>query len=331
MKICIFQHGKISLPVIGYGGIQRITENICYKLVDSGHDITLVTIDDSTIQYEGLKVLKYSFEDLENIRYGRIPIDHFFDGDIFLSHTSGPHQSFNFGQSKCEWFAWCHGDLGEAVGAENQIFVSNNQAKLHIERNKANKHCKNIYVCNGGINVDNLNFSEGPHDKIVWFGRLCRDKGIHILSSVAERINQKIIVAGNITNENVSQVLNHNLINYYGEIKTDAEKCKLFSNAKCYIHTSTFNDPFPLTILEAQACGIPVITFANGSMKESCRFQSLVFSDYTKFVNGLKSHKFSEYEPLTISNWAKEKFSFTNVAKNLIQIFNKSNEHLYIK
>ena len=272
MKICLFDHHNNPYPIQGYGGIERINQLLFESLSENGYDITLICVEGSTINLnmENSKIISLPFEELENIRYGKIPVSKYFNGDIFQTHTSSTkHCNFDFKGFTGKWVATCHG-YNEWVGAKYQSFVSNNQYEQHIRDGLIENTVEYTFITNGAINSNILKYIDGPHNKLVWLFRICNDKGVDRLIEIAEKLNETIIVAGNIVDNNLfERLIKLSNIEYYGVIKTEEEKINFFANAKASLHTSIFEDPFPLTILEAQMCGIPVVTWANGSVKES--------------------------------------------------------------
>ena len=56
-------------------------------------------------------------------------------------------------------------------------------------------------------------------------------------------------------------------IKWIGEVN-DEERNRLMSEAKCFLHPVSFREPFGLTLIEAMACGCPVVAFGRGSIRE---------------------------------------------------------------
>ena len=80
-----------------------------------------------------------------------------------------------------------------------------------------------------------------------------------------------------------------NNVEWVGKIEGDVQKRKFYSQAKVSIHCSTFEDPCPTTVLESQSCGIPVISYANGSLSEICYYDNLIYDSLDHFTKNLNN------------------------------------------
>ncbi len=322
MKICLFDHHDNKYPIKGYGGIERVNQLLYITLCEAGYDTTLICVKGSDINVPNGKVIDLDFNELENIRYGRTPVSNYFNDGIFQTHTSSSkHCNFNFEGFNGKWIATCHGDT-EWAGCSYQAFVSKTQYKKHISDGLIEGDPKKIYILNECVDSRKLKYTEGDHDSIVWLGRICHPKGVDRLISIANEIKEDILVAGNVHDESIfNEMLKCQYIKYIGTIETEEDKVKFFSRAKLSLHTSNFSDPFPLTILEAQHCGIPVITWGNGSMIESNFSEENVCNSLEEIANRIKLNSYLNYDHNEIEKWSKSRFSEKNLLENYTKAY----------
>jgi len=92
--------------------------------------------------------------------------------------------------------------------------------------------------------------------------------------SAAKRSKQKLIVAGGATCEtdekyfeSVKPMIDGKQIKYIGEV-SPKKKNELLGNAKALLFPTIWEEPFGLVMIEAMACGTPVIAFSKGSVPE---------------------------------------------------------------
>jgi glycosyltransferase involved in cell wall biosynthesis len=325
MKIGLFDHHDYPYPTNGIGGIVGLNELLFNELGVLGWDVTLICTDKSTItpRFDNQDVIKLPHSVLEDIRWGRVEVEDYFEGDIFHTHTSSTHHcDFNF-NSEMKWVATCHG-CQEWAGATNQVFVSHNQYLQHKRDGLLESLIKRAFVVNGCANEEDYYYEEGTHDKLVWIGRIDGAKAERLLQ-VAPLINEDIYVAGDATPEwqwLKDAILALPNIKYVGYISGEKAKREFFSTAKASLHLSTFEDPFPVSVIEAQHCGIPVITWANGSMFESNYTSNNVFHNKEYFVNYINNELYKTCcDFKKISRWSHNKFSAFNYAENYIDVF----------
>ena len=111
---------------------------------------------------------------------------------------------------------------------------------------------------------------------LMFLGRLDQVKGAHTAIEVAKRTNHKLIVAGNIPDtpdnyqyykENLEPQFDGEQIIYIGAID-DRKKNEYLGKAKALLFPIEWDEPFGIVMIEAMACGTPVIGFNRGSVPE---------------------------------------------------------------
>lgn len=120
-----------------------------------------------------------------------------------------------------------------------------------------------------------------PNDKpaggyIAYLGRVIESKGVHLAIAAAKKAGVKLKIAGkhytghgkdDYWQEKILPELDSS-IEYVGFIKGDAEKQEFLGNADALIVPSTFDEPFGMVLIEALACGTPVIGLDSGAIPE---------------------------------------------------------------
>jgi glycosyltransferase involved in cell wall biosynthesis len=123
-----------------------------------------------------------------------------------------------------------------------------------------------------GIDLKKFSFNPGYGEELLFFGRIHHDKGTREAIEIARSSNRKLIIAGIIQDEDYFKqyiephIDNRNVV-YVGSADP-VKRNNLLGNALALLHPINFNEPFGLSVIEAMACGTPVIAFNRGSMPE---------------------------------------------------------------
>lgn len=325
IKVCLYDHHEYIIPTDGIGGViglfQILYEEL-YKYDDI--DLTLIVNDKSTLTSKtNFNVIKLPFSEIENIRFGRVPVAKYFNGDIFYTNSSGRHTDFDFKSFNGKWISTCHGCQEWVGNSDCQIFVSNNQLSQHFRDNLFDSYSNNYKVIHNGVDTKKLHYVDGPHDRIVWMGRVDGAKAER-LYDIALNSKEKILAAGWYTEDWLwlfDKIMNTGNVEWVGKIEGDSNKVEFYRNAKISIHCSTFEDPCPTTVLEAQSCGVPVLSYANGSLKEISLYQDLVFDEFDEFMNKLNNLDVSKYSSNSLVEFIEENFSCRIYGNNFYKIF----------
>ncbi|HYE22798.1 MAG TPA: glycosyltransferase, partial [Verrucomicrobiae bacterium] len=132
-----------------------------------------------------------------------------------------------------------------------------------------------IGVVPNGINHELYTFNPTMGDYLLYLGRLNHEKGIKTALEIAKKTNQKLVVAGNMVGaeewtyfmHEVQPHLNEENVKFMGQVDFN-DKVRLLSGAKALLFPIDRREPFGLVMIEAMACGTPVLAFRKGSVPE---------------------------------------------------------------
>lgn len=123
-----------------------------------------------------------------------------------------------------------------------------------------------------GIPTEHYRLSEHPGEHLLYFGRIHPDKGTAEAIEVAQRTGRRLDIAGIIQDHDyfrraVEPHLDGHRVRYLGPIDSSLRP-RTLSEAHALLHLIDFDEPFGYSVIEAMACGTPVIAYARGSMPE---------------------------------------------------------------
>ncbi len=271
-----------SVPPVRYGGTERVIFYLTEELVALGHDVTLFASADSITNAHLIpgceKALRHDMDAsdafiihlnmLQNVvdRSSEYDIIHFHTGNLHYALTryiKTPHITTlhkRLDNSEADFFHKKYADIPV-------VSVSDEQRKDMPGRNwKAT-----VY---DGIPEKQYDFSASHRGYLAFLGSAAPEKGIIEAIEIAQRADMPLKIAAKIDkadeaffNEAVKPLLADPRIEFIGEIN-NTEKNYFLGDAYALLYPIKYPDPFGLTMVEAMACGVPVIAFRCGSVEE---------------------------------------------------------------
>lgn len=290
MKIAQLSSLIERTPPKRYGGIERVVHYLTEELVKRGHDVTLFASGDSETHAKLVASSSRSLRQLHTAdasAFTMLNITRVYkmadDFDIIHNHIDflafpaayfSPTPTINtfHGQFNLE-----NRNIFEEYKNLNFISISDAQRQQGPALNW-------LATIHHGIQIEKFPFKDKPKDYLLFVGRISLEKGTHIAMDVALALDKELIIAAKLDkvdvdyfNKYVAPRLSNGKIHWVGEVN-DRKRNKLMSEALCLLHPITWREPFGLNMIEAMACGCPVVAFNKGSTPE------IVIDNKTGFV-----------------------------------------------
>ncbi|MEM4004916.1 MAG: glycosyltransferase, partial [Desulfurococcaceae archaeon] len=178
-----------------------------------------------------------------------------------------------------------------------------------------------------GIEVDRYPFSKDKGDYLVYLGRIDSSKGVHIAVRASRRAGEKLVLMGPVADQSYFDALIRPFIDgrnltYLGEVDFET-KVEVLSHAKALIYPVQYEEFFGLAMVEALACGTPVIGFAKGSVREIVKngLTGFVVNNEDEIIEAVK--RLHTIDPLACRRDVENRFSAENAVKKYEEIYTK--------
>jgi glycosyltransferase involved in cell wall biosynthesis len=157
------------------------------------------------------------------------------------------------------------------------VFEKYNARGHYVAISDSDRHARLDYVAtiHHGIDMDHFEPGVGPGDYLLFFGRIHPEKGTLEAIDVAQKAELPLIIAGIIQDQDyfersIEPRLDGERVTYVGPVGPDRRR-DLLAGARALLHLVSFDEPFGFSVVEAMACGTPVIAHPRGSMPEIVR------------------------------------------------------------
>lgn len=280
MRIGLIAPPFIPVPPPLYGGTELFVAQLATGLKRRGFDVVVYTNGESTVDVETRWTYEEAAWPIANEIYANLKdIDHAAwavkdaAGECDLLHlNNAPGISYGRFVAQPMVYTVHHpkeqslSDYYAQYPEVHYVAISKFQKSLEcMPRMRAIPH---------GLETSLYQLREKKQGYLSFIGRLAPVKGVHLAIEVAKRTGIPLKIAGEVQPVNQSyyedQIKPHvdgKLIEYIGEANL-ADKNELLGNSMAMLFPIQWNEPFGFVMLEAMACGTPVLALPGGSVRE---------------------------------------------------------------
>jgi glycosyltransferase involved in cell wall biosynthesis len=339
LRVAVISPAWFAVPPSGYGGIEWIVALLADGLVDAGHDVTLFASGDSRTKAK----LSSVFETPPSEWIGRSHFEllhslpcytHAEDFDVIHEHT-GMLGIVMSGLVDAPVVHTVHGPLTGEPGAMYEalyrLVPSLKLVSISINQRRPKPDLPWLANCPNALDLSVYPCKPHPGEYLLFLGRMSRDKGCHRAIAVAMELGLPLKIAGKKQEpkeeqyfaEFVEPHLGIHGIEYLGEV-SHGKKVELLQDARATLFPIEWEEPFGLVMIEAMACGTPVIATNRGAVPEVIDHErsGIIVESYREMAAALEAA--DALDPLECRRYVEERFSPERMVDDYVRAYREA-------
>jgi glycosyltransferase involved in cell wall biosynthesis len=281
MKIALIAPPFIPVPPKAYGGTELFVAQLAEALADRGHEIVVYANGDSTVGCEVRSIVARTQWPLSNpgdgtllnLRHTAWALHDAEESQVDAIHLndaiSVPFTSFMSTPSLLTLHHPKESELSalyEQYPGLHYVAISDHQRRQ--------ERMPRMRTIHHGVRAEDYPVRDRKDGYVCFLGRIAPIKGTHVAIAAAKRSGVPLKIAGEIQptfrdywEREIAPHVDGRMIEYVGEAN-QVSKRELLAGASALLFPIQWEEPFGLVMIEAMACGTPVLAFAGGAVNE---------------------------------------------------------------
>jgi glycosyltransferase involved in cell wall biosynthesis len=332
MRVALIAPPFIPVPPVEYGGTELFLAHLAKGLKALGTNVVVYTNGESTVDTEKRWLfaksqwpLKSHYAQLDDAEHTAWALqDAARDCDIVHLNSEAGLPASRFAPMPVIYTVHHPTDthlneLYSRLPEVDYVCISNDQSRRVTMPKR--------HVIHHGIDLSEYRFQETKQPYLSFIGRIAPIKGTHLAIEIAQRSGIPLKIAGEVQpmyrEYFEAKVKPHlggsNFIEYIGLADLRA-KNELLGNSMAMLFPIKWNEPFGLVMVEAMACGTPVLALRGGSVDEvvSNGVSGYAARTVNQLIQYLRTFK---SDPRTVRNYVESRFSLERMAKDYLALY----------
>ncbi|HET9690171.1 MAG TPA: glycosyltransferase family 4 protein [Acidimicrobiales bacterium] len=275
------------MPPLGYGGVESVVSLLTERLVRRGHDVTLFAAPGSRSTATVHHALSEGHPD--EIERALYEADHVARVFAVLDQAGEGGAPFDVVHDHCGFTALAMADRigvpmvhtlhGPFTPETGRFYAAHGHKATLVAISEAQRSSAPAGVAVAGVVANPVDVADWPfepckQDYLLWLGRMHETKGPHRAIRAAREAGCPLVLAGPVQagqeaffRDVVAPAIDGTTVRYVGEVGGQV-KADLIAGARALLMPIRWNEPFGMVMVEALACGTPVISFDEGAAGE---------------------------------------------------------------
>jgi glycosyltransferase involved in cell wall biosynthesis len=270
-----------SIPPEGYGGVESVVAGLVDGLVDRGHRVTLLATGEHATRAQRFirtwdehptDQLGEALPEVVNAARVAALIGAGTDYDVVHEHTlAGPLLARG---RRAPTLVTVHGPMNELADVYRPLGVDISLVAISENQRRSAADLNWVGTVHNAIDVSSFPFRDHKDDYVLFLGRFHESKGPHLAIDAARAAGVRILLAGKCAEPPEQEFFEAEIAPrlgpdavYVGDADS-TEKRRLLGGARCLLFPILWDEPFGMVMVEAMACGTPVVALPHGSVPE---------------------------------------------------------------
>lgn len=319
-------------PPRAYGPWELVTSLLTEALVERGVDVTLFATLDSVTRAKLDGVVPSGYSDDKSLNpkvWEALHISHLFEraSDFDLIHNQADFMPLIFADMvETPIVTTIHGFSSPSI---LPVFQRYNDRSAYVAISEADRDPSLRYAAtiHHGIPIDEFPFDADGSNDLLFFGRFHTDKGAGDAIRAARASGRRLVMAGIVQDADyfareVAPFIDERNVEYRG-VLGGTDRTKALGSAYAMLHLIGFEEPFGLSVIEAMACGTPVIAYRRGSMSELIDdgVTGFLVDDFDQAVAAID--RIEEIDRAACRRHVADQFTVDRMADRYLELYHK--------